>query len=79
VTIQWTQQNRALLDDILDQLIPANPAKGIPSAGAFGVGDFITARAMEDDSVTDWSGLAIGPCTRGAMMYPLNLRTCLKN
>ena len=51
MSIQWTQQNRALLDDILDQLIPANPAKGIPSAGAFGVGDFIAARALEDDSV----------------------------
>lgn len=52
MSIQWTQQNRALLDDILDQLIPANPAKGIPSAGVFGVGDFIVARAVEDDSVS---------------------------
>jgi len=52
VSIQWTQQNRALLDDILDLLIPANPAKGIPSAGDFGVGDFIATRAVEDDSVS---------------------------
>ena len=47
----WTQQQRELLDQILDQVIPANPQKGIPSAGSFGVGDFIASRALEDDAV----------------------------
>ncbi len=49
---QWTEQNRHLLDSILDQLIPANPEKGIPSAGAFGVGDFIASRAAEDNAIS---------------------------
>ncbi len=51
MSMQWTQQNRDWLDGVLDQLIPANPEKGIPSAGAFGVGDFIAARAAEDKHV----------------------------
>lgn len=51
MSMQWTQQNRDWLDAVLDQLIPANPEKGIPSAGAFGVGDFIVASAAEDKHV----------------------------
>jgi len=49
---QWIHEKRNLLDNILDLLIPANPEKRIPSAGVFGVGEFITARAMEDDTVS---------------------------
>jgi len=48
----WTEQDRNLLDEILDQLIPANPQKGIPSAGSVGVGDFLVARAATDEVVT---------------------------
>ncbi len=40
--------DRKLLDAILDQLIPANPDKGIPAAGGFGTGDFIEERAQGD-------------------------------
>lgn len=47
------QQHRILLDQILDQLIPANIEKNIPAAGSFGVGDFIAARAEEDKTVSD--------------------------
>lgn len=50
---QWLQPYRQLLDDILDQLIPANAAKSIPSAGSFGVGDFIVARATDDRAFSD--------------------------
>jgi len=52
VSDQWAEPNRQLLDGILDQLIPANPEKGIPSAGACGVGDFIALRAAEDDAIS---------------------------
>lgn len=48
----WTEQDRELLDEILDQLIPANPQKGIPSAGSFGVGDFLVTRAAADEIVS---------------------------
>lgn len=47
----WTQQNRDLLDEILNQLIPANAGKSIPSAGDAGVGDFIGLRAANDVAV----------------------------
>jgi len=52
MSVHWTQQNRDLLDGVLDHLIPANPEKGIPSAGVFGVGKFIAARAVEDDNIS---------------------------
>lgn len=47
------QQHRNLLDDILDELIPANPEKKIPSAGTVGVGDFVVSRASEDTTLSD--------------------------
>ena len=40
----WTECERDLLDGILDQLIPANTARSIPSAGALGVAEFLAAR-----------------------------------
>ena len=43
--------DRSLLDAILDQLIPANPAKGIPAAGDFGTGDFVDECAQRDDDL----------------------------
>ncbi|MEL6964933.1 MAG: gluconate 2-dehydrogenase subunit 3 family protein [Pseudomonadota bacterium] len=39
---------RILLDAILDQIIPANPDKRIPAAGALGVADFINKRVADD-------------------------------
>ncbi|OSP55776.1 hypothetical protein [Pseudoruegeria sp. SK021] len=43
---------RAVLDLSLDLLIPANPARDIPSAGALGVADFVlrTAQAAPADA-----------------------------
>lgn len=48
---QWTQEQRNLLDNILDELIPANREKGISSAGVAGVGEFIAVRAAGDNNV----------------------------
>jgi len=48
----WTEQDRDMLDEILDQLIPANPQKGIPSAGSFGVGEFLVSRAAADEDIS---------------------------
>ncbi len=44
----WSKKDRALLDAILDQLIPANPDRAIPGAGELGVAGFIEDRAMQD-------------------------------
>ncbi|WP_372572272.1 gluconate 2-dehydrogenase subunit 3 family protein [Ruegeria jejuensis] len=41
MSINWTVQQRATLDAILDVLIPANPDKHIPGAGEFGTAEFI--------------------------------------
>ena len=43
--------DRTRLDAILDQLIPANPDKGIPAAGDFGTGDFLTETAHRDEDL----------------------------
>lgn len=48
-----TQHELQLLDQILDQLIPANPQKGIPSAGVFGVGEFIISKAEQDKDASN--------------------------
>ncbi|ASJ75811.1 hypothetical protein [Granulosicoccus antarcticus] len=42
---------RAQLDAILDQLIPANPERAIPAAGAAGVGDFIENQRADNVSI----------------------------
>jgi len=46
-----SEGNRAILDALLDQLIPANPAKGIPAAGDFGSGRFILEQAVKDEEL----------------------------
>lgn len=38
---QLTGKDRALLDQILDELVPPNAARHIPGAGALGVADFV--------------------------------------
>ena len=48
-----TKEKRALLDAILDILIPANDAKNIPAAGCAGVADFIAKRASENTAVRE--------------------------
>ena len=37
----WSEIEKKILTEILDELIPANPAKKIPSAGQLGVASFI--------------------------------------
>lgn len=41
----WTEGERALLDAILDQLIPANRDRDIPAAGELGVAGFLAREA----------------------------------
>ncbi len=43
--------DRALIDVILDQLIPANPDKGIPAAGGLGIADYLGDVAARDPAV----------------------------
>jgi hypothetical protein len=45
----WTQSDRITLDAILDQLIPSNPERGIPSAGAVGVATYLSSVAARDE------------------------------
>ncbi len=51
MTEPLSEESRALMDDILDQLIPANPERGIPAAGAAGVGEFIERNRTNDREV----------------------------
>lgn len=39
----WTENERAILDAILNRLIPANPQRGIKAAGDLGVANFLAA------------------------------------
>ncbi len=48
-----TKENWALLDAILDIMIPANEAKNIPAAGCSGVADFIAKQASANAAVSD--------------------------
>ncbi len=49
--VLWNEKDRSLVDEILDQLIPANPSRDIPGAGEAGVAQFIAAKMNEDTSV----------------------------
>ena len=44
----WNDSERSLLEALLDQIIPANADRGIPSAGKLGVADFISRRIADD-------------------------------
>ncbi len=46
-TVTWTKDERTLLDGLLDAIIPADAASGLPAAGALGVADFL-AQALEE-------------------------------
>ncbi len=44
----WSEAELGVLSAILDQLIPANPDRGVPGAGELGVAAFLAVRASED-------------------------------
>ena len=44
----WSDVETARLDAILDELIPANPQRDIPAAGAAGVAHFLSDKAQAD-------------------------------
>ena len=44
----WSDVDAVRLDAILDELIPANPQRDIPAAGAAGVADFLSDKAQTD-------------------------------
>ena len=44
----WSDVEAARLDAILDELIPANPQRDIPAAGAAGVAHFLSDKAQAD-------------------------------
>ena len=44
----WSPEEKDVLTAILDQLIPPNPDRGIPGAGALGVAKFLATTATRD-------------------------------
>lgn len=44
----WSEAERALLDAILDRVIPPNPARDVPAAGGLGVAEFLGRKAASD-------------------------------
>ena len=51
-TALWSDAERALLDALLDQVIPASADGRMPAAGALGVADFIAAKLGDDPART---------------------------
>ena len=49
----WSDLEIACLDAILDELIPANPQRDIPAAGAAGVARFLSEKAQADAAFHD--------------------------
>lgn len=47
----WTEAQRALLDDMLDAIIPPSADGRIPGAGALGVADYLADVAERDSEV----------------------------
>ena len=47
----WSDRERAMLDAILDQIIPANTERGIPSAALLGLADHLAMVATEDPAL----------------------------
>lgn len=60
--MSWNQEQAPVLRAIIDQLIPANVARGIPGAGEIGVADYLESVCTRDDdldaSITALLGLA---------------------
>ena len=49
----WSEKEKKILSEILDELIPANPDKKIPSAGQLGVASFIFEVASKTPKLQD--------------------------
>ena len=49
----WSEKEKKILSEILDELIPANPDKKIPSAGQLGVASFIFEEASKTPKLQD--------------------------
>ncbi len=47
------ERERRLIDAILDQLIPPNPARNIPAAGELGIASFIAEEIADDASLCE--------------------------
>jgi hypothetical protein len=47
LTAMWNNKERSLLDNILNEIVPASEDGRMPAAGDLGVGDFLSKR-MED-------------------------------
>lgn len=47
----WSDREKAMLDAILDQIIPANAERGIPSAASLGLADHLAMVATEDPAL----------------------------
>ena len=55
----WSEKEKKILSEILDELIPANPDKKIPSAGQLGVASFIFEEASKTPKLQDEIKLAL--------------------
>ena len=64
----WSDREKAMLDAILDQIIPANAERGIPSAASLGLSNHLAMVATEDPALATRfrEGLARAdtPCDR---------------
>jgi len=67
-SITWSADEKALLNGLLDEIIPASEDGRIPSAGSLGVEDFITNKAREVPGLADL--LKRGLRTAQALLKP---------
>jgi hypothetical protein len=72
-SITWSADEKALLNGLLDEIIPASDDGRIPSAGSLGVEDFIANKAREVPGLTDL--LTRGLRTAQALLEPKKLDT----
>ena len=47
----WTEEERSLLDTLLNRLIPANPDRNIPAAGDLGTAEFIEEQILRNSDL----------------------------
>jgi len=52
-SIAWSADEKALLNGLLDEIIPASDDSRIPSAGSLGIEDFIAIKAREAPGLAD--------------------------
>lgn len=53
VAFQWSSDERAQIDALLNQLIPASADGKVPAAGTLGVGDFIATKLPGDRALQE--------------------------